>query len=73
MKKEHGFSLYVAVVACCVLMSQVHSASAEDNSTGMMAPTWGKTEWINLPQAKSSLDIEDYRGRVVYLALFQQW
>lgn len=73
MQKKHGISLYLVVSVLCVLVSQVHSANAKDNGTGMMAPTWGKTEWINLPQGKKTLDIEDYRGRVVYLALFQQW
>jgi len=37
------------------------------------APSWDGVEWINLAQGKDSLDIEELRGKVVYLSFFQKW
>lgn len=37
------------------------------------APAWEVDRWFNLPTGKSSLDIADYRGKVVYLYGFQSW
>ena len=37
------------------------------------APSWGVTEWINLPEKKTALDIADFKGKVVYLFCFQSW
>lgn len=40
---------------------------------GQPAPSWGVTQWLNLPKGKKSLDVGDYRGRVLYLYCFQSW
>ncbi len=37
------------------------------------APAWDIDTWFNLPEGKGSLDIADYRGKVVYLYGFQSW
>ncbi|MFQ5707888.1 MAG: redoxin domain-containing protein [bacterium] len=37
------------------------------------APTWGVTEWYQLPQGKKSLDVTDFKGKVIYLFCFQSW
>ena len=37
------------------------------------APKWDVDKWYNLPAGKTSLDIADYRGKVVYLYGFQSW
>ncbi len=37
------------------------------------APAWGVTDWYQLPRGKKSLDIEDFKGKVVYLFCFQSW
>lgn len=40
---------------------------------GQRAQKWGVEKWLNLPEGKSSLDIEDYKGKVLYLYCFQSW
>lgn len=40
---------------------------------GRQAPPWGVTEWKNLPEGKTSLDVTDFRGKVLYLYGFQSW
>ena len=37
------------------------------------APKWEATDWVNLPAGKKSVDIEDYKGKVIYLYCFQSW
>jgi len=37
------------------------------------APAWRVDRWFNLPPKRESLDIADYRGKVVYLYGFQSW
>jgi len=37
------------------------------------APAWKADTWFNLPDGKTSLDIADYEGKVVYLYGFQSW
>lgn len=40
---------------------------------GKPAPTWEVDSWINLPEGKTTVDIADYKGKVVYLYCFQSW
>ena len=40
---------------------------------GQQAPKWEVRQWINLPEDKQSIDINDYAGKVVYLFCFQSW
>ncbi|MEM7394680.1 MAG: TlpA disulfide reductase family protein [Verrucomicrobiota bacterium] len=37
------------------------------------APTWGADRWFQLEEGKTSLDVEDFKGKVVYLYCFQSW
>ncbi|MCH7878660.1 MAG: redoxin domain-containing protein, partial [candidate division Zixibacteria bacterium] len=37
------------------------------------APDWSVEKWHNLPPGKQSLDISDYKGKVLYLYCFQSW
>ena len=73
MKKSHKLLILVVLATGLLLLSQALSVSAKKTDKGVIAPSWGKTEWINLPAGKKSLDISDYRGKVVYLAFFQEW
>ena len=73
MRKRNGILIFVAVVAFLLSISLPPEACAQKSKKGVEAPSWGNTRWINLPKGKKSLDIEDYRGKVVYLAFFQQW
>jgi hypothetical protein len=37
------------------------------------APSWEGVEWINLPPEVDSLNINDFKGKVIYLSFFQKW
>jgi hypothetical protein len=37
------------------------------------APLWRVTEWINLPNPETALEVDDYSGKVLYLFFFQSW
>jgi hypothetical protein len=31
------------------------------------ALSWGVSEWIQLPEGKTTLDMDDFKGKVIYL------
>ena len=65
--RQFRISLIVVLVFIVFQVSNADSAQPE------MAPTWEGTEWINLPADKKTLDVNDLRGRVIYLSFFQKW
>lgn len=40
---------------------------------GKLAPAWKTSSWYQLPSDQSSLDIADFKDKVVYLYFFQSW
>ena len=40
---------------------------------GKQAPKWDVGPWHQLPDGKSSLDISDFKGKVLYMYCFQSW
>ena len=40
---------------------------------GQQAPKWETSKWIGLPEGKTSLDVDDIKGKVTYLYFFQSW
>jgi thiol-disulfide isomerase/thioredoxin len=40
---------------------------------GKKAPKWEVTKWHNLSKETKTLDIDDYKGKVIYLYCFQSW
>ena len=40
---------------------------------GKAAPKWEVDKWYQLPAGKTSLDIADLKGKVVYIYCFQSW
>ena len=68
MKTEAQVSCVIVVMAACSM------ASAENHGVvGRPAPEWGVNQWLNLPEGKTSLDVSDYRNKVLYLYCFQSW
>jgi len=49
------------------------AAFGQRGIAGRPAPSWGVTEWINLPAGERSLDVDDLKGQVVFLLGFQSW
>lgn len=40
---------------------------------GKPAPQWEVGPWYQLPEGKDSLDISDFKGKVLYMYCFQSW
>ena len=67
-------STLLAVVM--VLSTLAATATAETRPLGILkrqAPSWEVTQWFQLPDGKTSLDVDDFKGKVVYLYCFQSW
>lgn len=45
----------------------------ERGIVGRPAPEWQVSQWRQLPAGKSSINIDDYKGKVTYLYFFQSW
>ena len=41
--------------------------------SGKKAPPWKVSQWHNLPAKQKSLDVGDFKGKVLYLYGFQSW
>lgn len=41
--------------------------------TNQTAPDWKTSAWHQLPQGKTSLNVADFKGKVLYLYFFQSW
>ena len=66
-----GFAL---LVTACVDDSQADRKRKRNlGIVGKQAPSWSVSKWFNLPKGTESLDVKDYRGKVVYLFFFQSW
>ena len=67
--------IYRIVSPSLVLMTCLFGV-AEANPYGIkgqQAPSWGITEWIQLPGSRRVIDVENFRGKVLYLYCFQTW
>ena len=62
----------VAAIIVGLLLPAV-AAFGQRGIVGRPAPSWGVTEWINLPAGERSLDVDDLEGRVVFVLGFQSW
>lgn len=40
---------------------------------GQQAPDWSVSQWKQLPDGVTTLNVEDFRGKVLYLYFFQSW
>ncbi|WP_417848848.1 TlpA family protein disulfide reductase [Thalassoglobus sp.] len=40
---------------------------------GQQAPAWSVSEWRQLPVGVTTLNVDDFRGKVLYLYFFQSW
>ena len=62
----------LSIIVGIVLMGG-HRSWAEPGILSQSAPAWGVTEWAQLPEGKTQLDISDFKGKVLYLYCFQSW
>ena len=45
--------------------------AGQSEMIGKAAPSWVVNQWINLPEGKQTLDVSDFKGKVLYLCFFQ--
>jgi thiol-disulfide isomerase/thioredoxin len=69
--------MYKCFVSLGLLLIIASSVLAADKSkrgiVGNAAPNWEVTQWGNLPAGTTSLDVDYYKGKTVYLYCFQSW
>ncbi len=51
----------------------VQSSEAPDGIAGKKAPPLALTNWINLPEGQTRLDIPDFKGKYLVMLFFQHW
>lgn len=72
-RHTHPQSIAVCLLATAALTATLCAQEPEPGILGKPAPRWIVDQWHNLPQGKKSLDVADFRGKVVYLYHFQSW
>ena len=65
--------LPVAVVVALLVAARPVDGKRTYGIRGKKAPDLKVGTWFNLPKGKSSIDLPDLRGKVVYLLFFQSW
>ena len=69
--------LFVVAFACMTLVGSNALAQSSTRQkpgiVGQQAPQWKTSTWHQLPDGKTSLNIDDYKGKVLYLYFFQSW
>ncbi len=59
-----------------LMFGLITTAVAQQRTLGILnqeAPPLGVSDWFQLPEGKTRLDIGDLKGKVVYLYCFQSW
>lgn len=58
-----------------VLITLTASATTANTRgiVGKQAPSWSVDKWLNLPSGKQEIDVQDYKGKALYLFFFQSW
>ena len=62
-----------AVVAALLTMASMAMARNERGILGKPAPNWSVDQWLNLPTGQKRIDIQNFRGKALYLFCFQSW
>ncbi len=65
--------LKLSLIVLYLSSSLVFLGSSAFGAQPMRAPSWEGAEWINLEPGKKSLDISDFKERIIYLSFFQKW
>jgi thiol-disulfide isomerase/thioredoxin len=66
-------SLIGTTALLLALTPALHAQKKERGILGQSAPAWEVTQWLNLPAKRETLDIADFKGKVIYLYNFQSW
>ena len=61
------------VVLAMVFGFPAHSMAQSRGILGREAPSWRVDQWFQLPEGTESIDVQDYRGKVIYFYGFQSW
>jgi len=72
--KNIAEALRIGVLLLC--LGVLNLSAADQPRPGILnkpAPSWGIAEWMNLPKDTKTLDIGNYKGKVLYIYGFQSW
>ena len=77
--KNQNLYVCLAVLMGLFMVDSLHAQSGTKRTApiagiaGQQAPQWDVSGWHQLPAGKKTLDITDYKGKVLYLYFFQSW
>jgi peroxiredoxin len=63
--------IILVIVIAMSLSASGFGADKKFGIEGKPAPKWDIKEWFNLPEGKTTLDLKDFKGKVVYITFFQ--
>lgn len=69
-------TLVFSLLVTCLIWVPVVSAQSEKRVRGIKgqkAPSWEVESWHQLPEGQNSLNVSDYKDKVLYLYFFQSW
>ncbi|MHC4873676.1 MAG: TlpA family protein disulfide reductase [Planctomycetota bacterium] len=67
------FKIASLIIICAIFVSAFAAGAHHLGILGQTAPAWEGVRWHNLPEDKKTLDISDYKGKILYLYCFQSW
>ena len=75
MKRSHQINLLALILSVSIVVFVVaQNAQHQDRGVaGQQAPSWSVSKWHQLPKNLKELNVEDYKGKVLYLYFFQSW
>jgi len=61
------------LVAALFVLLFLAAAPAQTGLVNQAAPKWDIKRWIQLPAGKKTLEVADFKGKVVHIFAFQSW
>ena len=72
-KRSKRASLHLLTISLLFAGLVATQAAPERGIVKQPAPTWDVDQWHQLPEGKTTLDLKDFEGKIVYLYCFQSW
>ena len=66
-------SMKLLLIMLAMLLVPPGAMSQSLGIASQVAPELGVTQWFNLPEGAETIELADYRGKVVYIFCWQKW
>ncbi len=72
----HLLKKMLVFLVVCLLLIGMEESYAQNSKYGIenqIAPSWEVNEWNQLPDGRDTIDVDNFKGRVLYVYGFQSW